>query len=97
MDEIGECFELQVLNQQKILLKLKEIFYCISIIPKMLYETECLMVKSQEENKFSVTKISMVQWTSGYSYPREDVIKKTIIIDKMGVAFIVGKMVRIFS
>jgi len=86
-----------MLNQQKIPIKLKAKFYCISIIPKMLYETECLMVKSQEENKFSVTKISMVHWTSGYSYPRENVIKNTIIRDQIGVAFIVGKMLRILS
>lgn len=77
-------------NQQDHKLKLKENFYCITIKPEMMYETDWA-IKSQQENKRNVAKMRILHWIS--SHIRQDKIMNQCITEKVEVAPIVKKMV----
>ncbi|PWG75187.1 hypothetical protein DF186_13920, partial [Enterococcus hirae] len=72
-------------------LKFKGKFYRIVIRPVMLYGTECWAVKGEYEYKLSVAEMKMLRWMSGYT--RLDKIRNEDIRERVGVVFIVKKMV----
>ena len=80
-----------VLCDKKVPLKLKEKFYRITVRPALLYGTECLAVKSQQENQVSVAEMRMLHWMSGKT--RHDRIRNVTIKERVRVAPIVEKLV----
>lgn len=75
----------------KVPMKLKGRFYQNVVRPTMLYETKCWMVKNPHENKARVVDMMMLCWMCGKT--RQDKIKNKNIINSVGVAHTVKKMV----
>ena len=80
-----------VLCDKKVPLKLKGKFYQTTLIPALLYGTECWAVKSQRENQVSVAEMRMLRWMSGKT--RHDRIRNDTIRERVWVALIIEKLV----
>ena len=80
-----------VICDRKMLLKLEEKFTAQTTRLIILYETECWVRTSQQEHELNVLEMRMLHWMSRHT--RQDQIKNKCIIEKVGVTFIVDRMV----
>jgi hypothetical protein len=64
---------------RKLSLQLKKKFYSTIIRPAILYKTEHLIAKSQQESK--LIEMRILRWMCGYT--RKDTTRNTIIRDEI--------------
>ncbi|XP_070001984.1 uncharacterized protein [Nicotiana sylvestris] len=72
---------------------LKVKFYKVVVRPTMLYGTECWLVKKSHVQKMKVAEMKMLIWMCGYI--RKDRIRNKIIRDKVGVALVEDRKLRV--